>query len=221
MPSFAQMAIWCSLALIFVKKRARSSSLTIRLDADLLPLLLDHLGDLRVGDEGPRRRLQLDAQPPLAVRPQPVALTVLLRQADLVQQLVGLLRVVRGPLLPPLGSRAVRRAVCRDDGAGDADPEPEGLVELVAVDAEGERPAEVPVVQPLRDLGIRLVGMIDLQRGVGAVQRRVEADVVVALAAVLQEDGELRHGGVPLLQVVLPGDGAEVQDLQVLGQRPC
>src|SRR5258705_5738195 len=79
--------------------------LDVGLDADLLPLLLDHLGDLRVGDEGARRGLQLEAEPPLAVGAQPIALAVLLGEAGLVEELIGLLDVEGGPLLAPLRPR--------------------------------------------------------------------------------------------------------------------
>ena len=56
-----------------------------QVDADLLPLLADHLGDLRELEELAAQRHDLDAQPALAVRAQAVALGVLLGQADLVR----------------------------------------------------------------------------------------------------------------------------------------
>ena len=52
--------------------------LDVGLHSDLLPLLLDHLRDLRVGHEGARRRLELETEASLAVRAQPVAFGVLL-----------------------------------------------------------------------------------------------------------------------------------------------
>ena len=96
-------------------------------------------------------------------------------------------------------------------------PEPERLVQLVPVDPHRQRPAEVGGVEPLRHLGVRVVGVVDLERGVGAVQRRVEPDVVADLVPVLEEHRELGHGRVALLEVVLAGDGPEVEHLEVLG----
>ena len=52
--------------------------LDLEVDADLLPLLADHLGDLRVLHELAAERHDLDAQPALAVAAQAVALGVLL-----------------------------------------------------------------------------------------------------------------------------------------------
>src|SRR6266851_2804598 len=57
--------------------------LHLEVDADLLPLLADHLRDLRVLHELAAERHDLDAQPALAVGAQAVALRVLLREADL------------------------------------------------------------------------------------------------------------------------------------------
>src|SRR6266850_1885373 len=56
--------------------------LHLQVDADLLPLLADHLGDLRVLHELPAERHDLDPQPALAVGAQAVALRVLLREPD-------------------------------------------------------------------------------------------------------------------------------------------
>ena len=44
-------------------------------------------------------------------------------------------------------------------------------------------------------------------------------DLVVALLLVLQDHRQLAEVDVALLQVVLAGDRAQVQDLEVLGQR--
>src|SRR5262249_56193337 len=57
--------------------------LHLEVDADLLPLLADHLRDLRVLHELAAERHDLDAEPALAVRPQAIALPVLLGEADL------------------------------------------------------------------------------------------------------------------------------------------
>ena len=111
-----------------------------------------------------------------------------------------------------------------DDEPGVPDAEPERLVDLVAVDAERQRAPEVGVVEPLRDLRVGLVAQVELERAVAAVVAGVEVDLVVALLLVLEEDRQLAEVDVPLLEVVLAGDGAQVEDLQVLGQRaagPC
>src|ERR1700716_793928 len=63
------------------------------LDANLLPLLDDHLSVLSVGQERSGETHQLDAQTAFAVCPQPVAIGILCVQSSLVQDLVGLLRI--------------------------------------------------------------------------------------------------------------------------------
>ena len=191
----------------------------VELDADLLPLLGDGLGDAGEGHERAGDGKDLQAQPPAAVAAHAKAFAVLLGQTDLVEELVGLLDVERGPLGAPLFAGALRHVRGRRDAAGGADPEPEGLVELVAVDPHRERAPEVGVLQPLRHLRVGVVAVVDLEGGVGAVGAGVEVDAVVALLHVLQKDRQLGDVGVALLQVVLAGDGAQVQHLQVLGQR--
>jgi hypothetical protein len=74
-------------------------------------------------------------------------------------------------------------------------------------------------VKPLGDLGIRLVGLVGLEGGVRAIEGRIEADVVAHLGAVLEEHRQLGQRGVALLQVVLAGEGPQVEDLEVLGER--
>src|SRR5207244_2580570 len=71
-------------------REAALDLLHLEVDADLLPLLADHLGDLRVLHELAAERHDLDAQPALAVTAKPIALGVLLREPDLVEHLVGL-----------------------------------------------------------------------------------------------------------------------------------
>src|SRR6185295_8646126 len=95
-----------------------------------------------------------DPQPPLAVLPQPIPLGVLLIESDLVQQLIRLLDVEGGPLLPVLRPRAVAGVLGWCHRAGRPHSEPERLVQLVAVDAQCESVAEISVAQPLPDLGI-------------------------------------------------------------------
>src|SRR5215475_1141322 len=82
-----------------LEREASLDLLDLQIDPDLLPLLADHLGDLRVLHELAAERHHLDAEPPLAVAAQPVALGILLREADLVEHLVGLLQIERGPEL--------------------------------------------------------------------------------------------------------------------------
>ena len=96
------------------------------------------------------------------VGPQAEALGVLLGQPDLVQQVVRLLEVEGGPLEAPLGPGVLGRAVLGHQRAGRAHPEEERLVELVAVDPHRERPAEVDVGEPLADLGVGLVALVDV-----------------------------------------------------------
>ena len=81
--------------------------LDVEVDADLLPLLLDHLADLRIRNELTADRDHFEAQASLAVGAQPIPFGILLGQADLVEQLVGLLQIQDTPLLVPLGARAV------------------------------------------------------------------------------------------------------------------
>ena len=134
---------------------------------------------------------------------------------------VRLLHVEGGPLRPPLGPGVVRRVLGRHRRARRADAEPERLVELIAVDAQREGVAEVAVAQPLPDLGVGLEALVDVQCRVGAVGGRVQPDGVVALLLVLQEDRQLAEIRVALLPVVLAGDGAQVDDFQVLGRASC
>ena len=191
----------------------------IELDADILPLLGDRLRDAGEGHERAGDGEDLQPQPPAAVAAHAKAFAVLLGQTDLVEELVGLLDVERRPHLVRHSSPGLCGTSGRRDAAGGADAEPEGLVELVAVDAHRERAAEIDVLQPLGDLGIGVIAVVDLERGVGAVGAGVEVDAVVALLHVLQKDRQLGDVGVALLQVVLAGDGAQVEHLQVLGQR--
>src|SRR5207247_4839352 len=102
-------------------------------DADPLPLFLDHLGDLCVWHEGARGRLQLEAQPALAVGAQPIGVTVLLGEPDRVDEPIGLLHVERGPLLAPFRPWPVRRALRRRGGYGHTHSNTESLLQLVAI----------------------------------------------------------------------------------------
>ena len=72
-------------------------------------LLLDHFADRRIRNELTADRHQLETQASLPVGAQPIPFAVLLGQADLVEELVGLLQVERRVLLVPFGARAVDR----------------------------------------------------------------------------------------------------------------
>src|SRR5215471_20021458 len=122
-----------------LEREAALDLLHLEVDADLLPLLADHLRDLRVLHELPAQRHDLDAEPALAVRAKPIALRVLLREPDLVEHLVGLLDVERRPQLPVLRPGVVLVGVRRHHRARRARAEPERLVDLVAVDPERQR----------------------------------------------------------------------------------
>jgi len=88
-------------------------------------------------------RDQFQAQASFAVGAQAVAVGVLLRQADLVEQLVGLLDVERRIFLVPFGTRAIDGIGRRRNRSGRSDAEPERFVELLPVDAEGKRVAKI------------------------------------------------------------------------------
>ena len=103
--------------------------------------------------------------------------------------------------------------------AGRADAQPECLVDLIAVDAQRQRAAEIGVGEPLRDLGIARVALVDVEHEVGAGKAEIEVDLVVALLLVLQQHRQLAEVDVALLLIVLAGDRAQVDDLEVLGQR--
>src|SRR5262249_54476764 len=91
--------------------------LDIDVDADLLPLLLDHLAHGSERDERAPHRDHFEAQTSLAVRAQPIAVAVFLVKTEFVEQLVRLLEVVNGPLLVPLGPGTVDRVGRRRDRA--------------------------------------------------------------------------------------------------------
>src|SRR5205823_6512369 len=144
------------------------------------------LPDPRQRDERARGGEGLEPQPALAVGPLAEALGVLLVETELVEQVVGLLDVEGSPLLPRVRPGAVRRAFVRRDVARLADAEPEGLVELVTVDTERQRVPEVLTLDQLGDLWISLVALVDLERGVRAIDCRVEMNRVLALVLVLE-----------------------------------
>ena len=135
---------------------------------------------------------------PLPSRAQPVALGVLLGQPDLVEQLVGLLDVERGPELPVLGPGLYLLVSTGTTEPGV--PVPSQNVSLIWSRSmpSDERAAEVGRVEPLADLGVGLVAQVELDDHVAAVVAGVEIDLVVALLLVLEEDRQLADVDVPL-----------------------
>ena len=140
------MLIWVSLAAL---QEAPLQLRHVGLDADLCPLQLDHLRDRGEGHEADVGR-ELEAQPAFAIGAQAVPVPVLLAQPDLVQHGVRVLRVVGRPELAELAARVVGRLFGARDGARRAETEPERLVELIPVDSQGQRTAEVHVGEGLR-----------------------------------------------------------------------
>ena len=102
---------------------------------------------------------------------------------------------------------------------GHAEAEEERLVDLVAVDAERERAAEVEIGEPFLDLGIEAIGEVELQFGIRAVEAGIEMDLVFAARGVLQKHRQFRQIDEPLHVVELAGDGAQIDDFGVLGER--
>src|SRR6185436_1961521 len=96
----------------------------VQLQTDRLPLPLDRLADGVAVDEGVRR-VGLESETALPVRPQPETLTVLGGQPDLVQELVGLRHIQGGPLGAPLLPREVHAFVVTARRAGNAGTEEE------------------------------------------------------------------------------------------------
>ncbi len=130
------------------------------LDADLLPVV----GDQREGVVvlGLFARMLDDDSRGAAVGQQAETLAVLLGEADLVQQLVGQLGIVVGPLgrvlgLEQLGARHDR--VVRGLRETDIDD----LVQFLAVDCQRQRPAEAHVTHQLAPLLV-VGGQVGIER---------------------------------------------------------
>ena len=115
-----------------------------------------------------------------------------------------------------LRPREVWRALARRRRAGLAEAEHEHLVDLLTIDAVGERDPEVARAQPFRDLGVLVVALIAEEPDVGALIRRVQVHAVVAPLLVFQQHRQLADVDVASLRVVLAGDRAQVDELQVL-----
>jgi hypothetical protein len=95
---------------------------------------------------------------------------------------------------------------------GSAQAEEEGFVDLRPVGRQGQCPAKVLVENPLLDLGILVVGKVEIDVGVAAVGPGINMDGIVALLLVLDKDGQVGYREVALLLVKLARDGAQVDD---------
>ena len=162
---------------------------------------------------------QLDHQALTVIGAQAIAVAILFRQPQPVEHLVGQGEVQHRPFLAPFrpGILGHRLGGCGRTRGGQA--EPEGFVQLVAVDAERQRAAEIGGGQQPPDFGIGGVVQVEVQRGVGAVEGEVEMQVVIAAIAVFQNHRQLGQVDMALLHVELAGHGAQVHDFGVVGQR--
>ena len=127
--------------LLFVVRRLAKRQIAFGLfdvyvNADLFPVLLDHLADLGVRHERAADGDHFEAQASFAIGAEAETFAVLFVQAHLVEQVVGLLEVERSPFLVPLGAGAVDRVRRRSGRAGYAHAKPKRFVELIAVNAE-------------------------------------------------------------------------------------
>src|SRR6185295_17204325 len=120
-------------------------------DADRFPLLHDHLGLLRPGRRERLRDVDLQPQPFAVVGAHAETLGVALLQADRVEHRVRLGDVEHRPCVAPLLAGTFHDDVRGDRRAGYAEAEEERFVDLVAVNAERERPAEFAVGKPFLD----------------------------------------------------------------------
>ena len=117
----------------------------LRVDADLRPVRLQHLAHRREVGRALVRAQVLHEDLALAVLPEAEALSVLLRVAEAIEELVRLRRVIRGPLAGRvvLAREVLVGVVLGHERSGCARAEEERFVDLRAVDAHRERPAEV------------------------------------------------------------------------------
>src|SRR5439155_21396226 len=125
------------VGLYALRRRAALHLLDLAADADLLPLLGHHLGNLRERKET-QVRGQGQAQPALAIGPQAVPFTVLLAEPELVEHLVCLLDVIARMQGLVLRAGIIERTLAGCGRAGLAETEQEGLVDLGAVAAVGQ-----------------------------------------------------------------------------------
>ena len=177
------------------------------------PVLLDQLLERRLngrGEERPRQPLAVRAQAEFAV---PVPL-----QAQLVQHLVGPVRIVLRPRVVVVGVVVLGGGEGVDLGRlGTA--EVQHLVDLVAVDRQRQRAAEVHLAEQVTQHLIPFQGLVDHQRGGALVGVLPQEHPVLAARLVLLEHRELLEvDGVSLGggEVHLPADDLAVVHLQVL-----
>ena len=108
MPSFCHKCAWFSFALSALNGQAALDFTDVCLDANLPPLLADHLGDLGELQELATNGHNLDAQPSFAIRAHAVALRIFFGESNAVEELVRLCRVVRRVHRPVFWPRVVR-----------------------------------------------------------------------------------------------------------------
>src|SRR5262245_8748164 len=159
--------------------------LEVEIDAHVFPVLLDRFHELVKRGVGRTRHRHDQAQPALPVTAQAVALGVLLVQPNRIQHGVGLLRVIGSPHGTVLGTWEVRIALDRHYRPGRTGPEPEYLVDLLAVDGDSQGPAEVSVMEPLGNLRVLIVGHVELYDQITTVIARVQRHLVLAALLVL------------------------------------
>ena len=193
----------------------------VHLNSEMLfPVFGDHLRHAHELDELRGARADVQHEAVAVVGSQSEALRVLVGEY-LVEHRVRPVRVERRPLAAPLGfgPRRVRVGRRGRERARHAESEEIDLVYLIAVDADGERAAEVHVAEQLADVLVLRVRHVELHGGVRPRFLRVEVELVAARFLVFEIQRHLRHVQVPSLPVVLARDGAQVDDFQVLGER--
>jgi len=181
-------------------------------------VLDDHLHLLRRGGRQGLRHIDLQQQALAVVGPQAEAVAVLLGEAYGIEHRVGLGGIVRGPTVAPFGPGVFWRGFRTHDRAGGAQAQPERLVQLVPVNAERQRPAKVGRCDPLLDLPVLAVSMIEHEGRITAIEAQIEMDLVVAALRVLQEDRQLGEVDEALHVVVFAPGRPQVHDLRVLDQ---
>ena len=75
------------------------------------------------------------------------------------------------------------------------------------------------LVSHLRTSGIARETLVHVEHEVGSGKSEIQMDLVVALRLVIEQHRQLAQVDMPLLLVVFPGHRAEVDDLEVLGER--
>ena len=123
-----------------------------------------------------------------------------MRQADRTGQTIPLqdAEALVAPLTD-LGRRA---------GTGSSKPQPESFVQLLAIDRDRQRAAEIGVGDPSGDLGIAAIRQVEHQLRIGAVESEIDAVLVLPALLVLEKRRKLRDIDEALLDVVLARDRA-------------